>query len=117
MNSVSMIIDRMEKQGLAVRTRSEEDRRESHITLTKKGRVALAKAIRVGGNLRERLGKSFKLEELEEANQLMEKLKKEIERELGSSPMEGLDEEAAKKKMVHLYQKGLDITKADFSDD
>ncbi len=111
LNSVSMIIDRMEKQGLVIRTRSEEDRRESHITLTRKGKLTLAKAIKIGGSLRETLGKTFKVEELEEANRLMEKLKKEIEQELGSTPMPGLDEEAAKKKMVHLYQKGLDVSK------
>jgi DNA-binding MarR family transcriptional regulator len=108
LNSVSMIIDRMEKQGLVVRTRSEEDRRESHITVTPQGKAALADAVKVGGSLRERLGKSFGSEELEELTRLVKKLKKEIERELGYSPMDELEESASKKQLVNIYRKGLE---------
>ena len=108
LNSVSMIIDRMEKQGLVVRTRSEEDRRESHITVTPQGKTALAGAIKVGGTLRERLGKSFEAEELEEWTRLLNKLKREIEKELGYKPMDEIEESASKKQLVNLYRKGLD---------
>jgi DNA-binding MarR family transcriptional regulator len=108
LNSVSMIIDRMEKQGLVVRTRSEEDRRESHITLTSKGKTALAESVRIGGALRERLGKAFQAEELEAFTNLTKKLKKEIEKELGYSSMDDLEESTSKKQLVNLYRKGLD---------
>jgi DNA-binding MarR family transcriptional regulator len=38
LNSISMIIDRMERLGLVVRERSKEDRRETHLTLTSLGK-------------------------------------------------------------------------------
>lgn len=45
-STVTGIIDRMEREGLVVRSRSKEDRRVVHIELTAKGR-ALAGSIRV----------------------------------------------------------------------
>jgi DNA-binding MarR family transcriptional regulator len=110
LNSVSMIIDRMEKQGLVIRTRSEEDRRESHITVTPQGKTALAKAIKIGGSLRERLGSAFKPEELKEAIRLLDKAKKEIERELGYSPLDEEEEMASRKQLVNLYRKGMEAS-------
>jgi DNA-binding MarR family transcriptional regulator len=92
LNSISMIVDRMEKQGLVNRIRSKEDRRETHVSLTDLGHRKLIKAIEVGIPLRERLGSVFTDEELTEWTRLMGKLKTQILKEMGrEAPSAGVE--------------------------
>jgi DNA-binding MarR family transcriptional regulator len=83
LNSISMIVDRMEKQGLVTRVRSKDDRRETHVSLTELGHEKLARAIEVGIPMRERLGSVFTDAELAEWARLMGKLKAQILKETG----------------------------------
>jgi DNA-binding MarR family transcriptional regulator len=50
-NSVSMLVDRMVKEGLVKRTRDRKDRRVVNVALTRKGEDALAPAMGVGWEL------------------------------------------------------------------
>lgn len=83
LNTVSMIVDRMEKLGLVTRVRSMDDRRETHVSVTESGHAKLAEAIKVGGSVVEKLGNAFSDDEIRVANDLMGKLKKTIVAELG----------------------------------
>lgn len=84
-NSVSMITDRMEKNGLVRRVRDLPDRRSLRLELTEKGREKLAEATKPGWELIERVTSSFTEEERSEFVHLMEKLRKEAFEELGKS--------------------------------
>lgn len=106
LNSVSMIVDRMEKLGLVAKTRSQVDRRETHVTLTKTGREKLAKAVEVGGALRERLGSIFSEEELQDSIRLFTKLRNQILKELGQKPTAAQDERAVRQRIIEVFRKG-----------
>ncbi len=99
LNSISMIVDRMEKQGLVRRVRSEEDRRETHVSLTDLGREKMNKAIDIGVPLRERLSKDLTEEEVQQAIRLLGKFRNGILQELGKDPIP-LDSERSHRTRV-----------------
>jgi DNA-binding MarR family transcriptional regulator len=105
LNSISMIVDRMEKQGLVTRVRSKDDRRETHVSLTDLGHQKLVKAIEVGIPMRERLGGVFTDEELVEWTKLMGKLKVQILKEMGKEAPSASDERASTQRVLDAFKK------------
>jgi len=96
-NSISMIIDRMGKNGLVERIRDLPDRRSVHLVLTDKGKEKLYQASKVGWRLTERMTSIFSEEELETFARLIEKLREksfgelhpgEVIKEVGKADME-----------------------------
>jgi DNA-binding MarR family transcriptional regulator len=83
LNSISMIIDRMEASGLVTRTRSELDRRTVYLSLTRAGKATLERGTVVSEALTSRLTSGFTTQEAESAVQLLTKLRKNILKELG----------------------------------
>ena len=88
LNSISMIIDRMEAAGLVTRTRSELDRRTVHLSLTTAGKEALERATAVSDTLTRRLTSTFSTREAETAVRLLDKLRRNILKELGEEAPE-----------------------------
>jgi DNA-binding MarR family transcriptional regulator len=81
-NSISMIIDRMERAGLVERVRDLQDRRSVHLSLTEKGTKKLYQASKVGWSLISRLMSCFSEEEMETLTSLIEKLRGKTSEEL-----------------------------------
>ena len=81
-NSISMIVDRMEKSGLVERVRDLQDRRSVHLFLTEKGKEKLYQSSKVSWNLIIRLTSCFSDEELETFASLVEKLREKAFLEL-----------------------------------
>ena len=106
LNSVSMIVDRMERLKLVTKTRSEVDRRETHVTLTPLGKEKLSRAVEVGGALRERLGSVFAEEELQESIRLSTKLRNQILKELGQKPTPAQDDRAVRQRIIEVFRRG-----------
>jgi DNA-binding MarR family transcriptional regulator len=50
-NSITLMLDRMEKSGLVVRTRNVNDRRSLYVEITEKGVEVLKKGIEVGWSI------------------------------------------------------------------
>ena len=88
LNSVSMILDRMEQQGLVTRIRSKADRRESHVSVTPDGKGKLSKALVVCDTLMGRLATGFSKTEFQESLRLMSKLRDQVRKELEREPTE-----------------------------
>ncbi len=107
LNSISMIIDRMEKLGLVTRERSKDDRRETHLTLTAQGRKKLAKAIEVGADLGERLGSALTDQELQESMRLMTKLRNQVLKEMGREPIALASERPVRKRVLDVLKRGI----------
>src|SRR5512141_2744066 len=59
LNSISMILDRMEKQKLVSKERSKTDRRVVYVKTTAKGKRKLAAGLKVGGLLADRFSEPF----------------------------------------------------------
>lgn len=96
-NSISMIIDRMERSGLVERIRDMPDRRSVNLLLTDKGKEKLYQASKVGWRLTERLLYNLSDEELEKFVYLVEKLRENtleelnpgiVAKEIGKTDME-----------------------------
>jgi DNA-binding MarR family transcriptional regulator len=83
LNSISMIIDRMVKQGLVTRAKSERDRRLTLVKLTEKGKETLALGKKTGGTLLQRLTQPLTIEEIQTLSVLLRKLRDQALRELG----------------------------------
>jgi DNA-binding MarR family transcriptional regulator len=83
LNSVSMIIDRMEASGLVTRTRSIIDRRTVHLKLTRTGRKLLEQGISVNETLINRLTGVLSIKDTETVIRLLTKLQEQIIKELG----------------------------------
>lgn len=81
-NSISMIIDRMERADLVERVRDLQDRRAVHLSLTEKGKEKLYKASKVGWNLILRLTSCYSEEEMETLVRLIERLRETTFKEL-----------------------------------
>ena len=107
LNTVSMIIDRMEKLRLIDRVRSKTDRRENHISLTPLGKEKLTKGIKVGGLLRERLASVFTDEELEQSMDLMGKMRNQILKEMGREPIPVRSRRPHRERVIEVFRKGL----------
>ena len=111
LNTISMIVDRMEKLGLVRRVRSEDDRRETHVSLTPLGKEKLAKAIEVGGALKQRLGSAFTEEEISDAMQLMAKFRNQVLKELGREPIPADSERPHRQRVIEVFKKRLGSSK------
>lgn len=81
-NTLSTILDRMEKSGLVKKVRDTKDRRLVHILMTPQGKKKLAEATELGLALIKELGSPFTLEELQTFKLLLEKLLKEANKVL-----------------------------------
>jgi MarR family transcriptional regulator, 2-MHQ and catechol-resistance regulon repressor len=82
-NTVSMILDRMEKIDLVKKVRSKTDRRLVHVRMTPTGKEKLAQAIKVGNSLVDSTVTGFSEEELKEFARLLQKLSSQAAREAG----------------------------------
>jgi len=107
LNTISMIVDRMEKLGLVMRVRSEDDRRETHVSLTPLGKAKLAKAIEVGGALKQRLADVFSEKEIEDTMRLLAKFRDQILKELGRPPIPADDEHRNRQRVIEVMKKHL----------
>ncbi|HEX9896681.1 MAG TPA: MarR family transcriptional regulator [Dehalococcoidales bacterium] len=76
-NTLSTILDRMEKGRLVKKVRDAQDRRFVRLVMTKKGKNKLEKAIESGQAIIEQLAASFSEEELQTFATLIEKLLKQ----------------------------------------
>ena len=81
-NSITMIIDRMERDGLVERVRDLQDRRSVHLSLTEKGKKKLYQASKVGWSLILRLTSCFSEEEMKTFTRLIEKMREKTLKEL-----------------------------------
>jgi DNA-binding MarR family transcriptional regulator len=98
LNSVSMIIDRMEAAGLVMRTRSVLDRRAVYLKMTRTGRKLLEQGIPANEKLIEKLTGVFSDKETETIIKLLNKLQGQIYKELGEEVPE--DQNPKKKKQA-----------------
>jgi DNA-binding MarR family transcriptional regulator len=73
-NTLSTILDRMEKNGLVKKVRDKKDRRFVRIVMTKNGKNKLEKTIESGQAIIEKLATPFSEEELKTFAALIEKL-------------------------------------------
>ena len=105
LNTVSMMLDRMEKAGLVKRKRSAKDRREMQVSLTAEGKNKLGKGIEVGGALRERLGSAFSSEEIETATLLMGKLRNQLLKEMGRDPIPTGAKRPLRDSVIEVFRK------------
>jgi DNA-binding MarR family transcriptional regulator len=83
LNSVSMIIDRMEASGLVTRTRSIIDRRAVHLKITHAGRKLLGQGVTVNETLINKLTGVLSNKEIETVTRLLTKLQEQLIKELG----------------------------------
>jgi len=105
LNTISLMIDRMEKGGLLVRRWSEHDRRRREITLTKQGKDALDRGLKVGVDLRKRLGREFTDKQLDDLTALASKLRDSVLQKLGHEvPSPDLDR-AVRERVIRLYER------------
>jgi DNA-binding MarR family transcriptional regulator len=89
-NSISMIVNRMERAGLVKGARDRQDRRSLRLVTTRKGKGKLEQATKSGWELIERLLSGFSDEELQTFIRLMEKLRGKAFEEL--TPGKAMDE-------------------------
>jgi DNA-binding MarR family transcriptional regulator len=102
LNSISMILDRMEKQKLVTKERSKIDRRVVYVKATAKGKRKLAAGLKVGGVLAERFSSGFTDSEARAGMKMLEKLRAQAMRELG---MEGRGKKASIMRIVQTIKK------------
>jgi len=76
-NTLSTILDRMEKSGLVKKIRDKKDRRLVNVVMMQKGKNKLTKAMELGWAMLEKLSSPFSEEELQTYTLLTEKLLKE----------------------------------------
>jgi MarR family transcriptional regulator, organic hydroperoxide resistance regulator len=105
LNSISMIADRMEKQGLISRVRSNDDRREVHVSLTPLGSEKLKQAVEVGVPLSERVASVLSEDEINEMTRLMTKLKKQIFTEMGTPEPDAAKELSDTRRVLSVLKK------------
>jgi len=74
-NSITLIIDRMEKDGLVKRIRDLRDRRSLRLVMTQKGKEVLEQATVPGWELVQELLSCLSEEDMETFNGLMEKVR------------------------------------------
>jgi len=107
LNTISMIVDRMEKKGLLVRKWSEVDRRKTEVKLTEEGKAVLSRALKVGAELRQRLGCVFTPKEVEELTTLVTKLGDRTLEELGQDVPPPPVGHAIRQRVIKVYEKGI----------
>ncbi len=74
-NSITTIIDRMEKDGLVERTRNPRDRRSSQLVITTRGHDVMGRATKPAMIMMKRMMACLSSEEMSTFIQLLEKLK------------------------------------------
>jgi DNA-binding MarR family transcriptional regulator len=74
-NSITLMLDRMEKSGLVVRTRNVSDRRSLHIEITEKGIEVLRQGVEVGWSIIRNILGSFSTKEIRALSESLEKLR------------------------------------------
>jgi DNA-binding MarR family transcriptional regulator len=103
-NSVSTMLDRMEKNGLVRKVRDLSDRRLVRLTITEKGTEKLTEAMNVGWRLMEELMSSYSDEELNILACELGRLRNTVFQKLypEQSPYEISDEDFSNK--IHLFK-------------
>jgi MarR family 2-MHQ and catechol resistance regulon transcriptional repressor len=81
-NSITLIIDRMEKNGLVKRVRDFKDRRSIRIAMTEKGERCLAESTVIGWDLIKEILDILSDEEMEKLKELLEKVRLQAVRHL-----------------------------------
>jgi DNA-binding MarR family transcriptional regulator len=76
-NSITLMLDRMEKSGLVVRTRNVNDRRSLYVEITEKGAEVLKKSIEVGWNVIRTILGHLSAEEIKALSDSLEKLRRQ----------------------------------------
>jgi len=107
LNTITIMVDRMEKLGLVRSVRSKEDRREVHVSLTPLGKKKLARAVEVGGALQESLCKTLSETDLQEAMSVMAKFRNQILKEMGREPESADAERAYRKRVTDIFKEHL----------
>ena len=74
-NSITLILDRMEKNGLIIRTKNVTDRRSLYIEMTEKGAEVLRQGVEVGWNIIRDVLSSLSVEEMKVLSDSLEKLR------------------------------------------
>jgi len=105
LNSISTMVDRMERQRLVTKSRSSEDRRETHVALTSRGKQALERGLKVGAELRARLGTGFSDQELDEAMRLVTKMRNRVRTELGQENVPPQVDRATRQRVIDLSKR------------
>jgi len=80
-NTLSTILDRMEKYGLVKKTRDTTDRRVVYITMTEKGKKIVKAAKTTGDQLIDKFNSSFSEEERKTFGTFVDKLDKTIDQQ------------------------------------
>jgi DNA-binding MarR family transcriptional regulator len=83
-NTLSTILDRMERGGLVKKERDTVDRRLVRVTMTPEGKKKLAECVQVGWKVIEKLTARFSDDELKDAVRLITKLKDAAAEELAA---------------------------------
>jgi DNA-binding MarR family transcriptional regulator len=83
LNGISAIINRMVKQGLLIRKRSDVDRRQTMVSLTPQGQAKLENGIKTGNKLKERLASMLSEDDIQESAEILSKVRYLILKELG----------------------------------
>jgi len=107
-NSVSMIIDRMERDGLVRRRRDLTDRRSLRLVITKKGKEAFEQALDPGWELINHVLSNLTKEEMQTLNELMEKIREKADQYLSpgaSLPVVPTDDERNFARFVAMVKK------------
>jgi len=81
-NALSMILDRMEKNGLVRKVRNLPDRRLVRVAMTKEGREMLTTTFEATQNMIEKMFAAFSDEELETLSNLITKLQKDTSQQM-----------------------------------
>jgi DNA-binding MarR family transcriptional regulator len=75
-NSITLILDRMEKSGLVIRTKHVTDRRSLNIEMTEKGAEVLRQGVEVGWKIIQGILGGLSAEEIEALSDSLEKLRR-----------------------------------------
>jgi DNA-binding MarR family transcriptional regulator len=82
LNSLSMMVDRLVKSGLVIRTRSGEDRRENNLALTAEGKKKVTQGKKVNVSLNKRLVNMISVKEARGLQELLGTLEEKISSEI-----------------------------------
>ena len=80
--TITRILDLMEKKNLIIRMPDDKDRRKSKIYLTKDGKIAADKLVPIAEDFQNRLTSGFSREELYNFSKMLEKMSKNISKEV-----------------------------------
>jgi MarR family transcriptional regulator, organic hydroperoxide resistance regulator len=84
LNSTSMMVDRLKKQGLITRTRSDSDRRENYLELTQAGRDKVAKGKKISKLVARKLSSVLSDKEAQDLTNTLSKLEEYAMKEIAA---------------------------------